>query len=206
MDAGDDPTLRRASIITRRRTGGASGGVFPPRETTTAADSPQDARAAENTDDLDTPTEAMTPRCAIEAQETQWIPPNRRSNHPGRPRARFRAACSMTGGGAGSSAAGRYVLGMQIPISGNEGTMAGTAQSGNDEKLTSYTLNRRGKACAPRPHPGSVGRTAIGLVAFIVGGIAVVFQIWPMFWAAVALAVIALIVTVVLQRMGYGAG
>jgi hypothetical protein len=42
-------------------------------------------------------------------------------------------------------------------------------------------------------------------LAFIVGGIAVVVQRWPMFWVAVALAVIAVIVTVVLQRMGYGA-
>jgi hypothetical protein len=33
----------------------------------------------------------------------------------------------------------------------------------------------------------------------------VVVQRWPMFWMAVALAVIAVIVTVVLQRMGYGA-
>jgi len=45
----------------------------------------------------------------------------------------------------------------------------------------------------------------IGLIAFIVGGIAVVIQNWPLFWASVALAAVALIVTVVLQRMGYGA-
>jgi hypothetical protein len=42
-------------------------------------------------------------------------------------------------------------------------------------------------------------------VAFIVGAIAVVIQNWPLFWAAVVLAAVALIVTVVLQRMGYGA-
>jgi hypothetical protein len=30
-------------------------------------------------------------------------------------------------------------------------------------------------------------------------------QYWPMFWVAVALAAVALIATVVLQRMGYGA-
>ena len=45
----------------------------------------------------------------------------------------------------------------------------------------------------------------IGLIAFIVGGIAVVIQNWPLFWASAALAAVALIVTVVLQRMGYGA-
>jgi hypothetical protein len=47
--------------------------------------------------------------------------------------------------------------------------------------------------------------SVIGLVAFIVGAIAVVMKYWPMFWVAVGLAVVALIVTVVLQRMGYGA-
>jgi hypothetical protein len=33
----------------------------------------------------------------------------------------------------------------------------------------------------------------------------VVLQIWPLFWVSVALAVVAIIVTVVLQRLGYGA-
>ena len=47
--------------------------------------------------------------------------------------------------------------------------------------------------------------SAIALLAVIVGGIAVVVQYWPMFWFAVALAAVALIATVVLQRMGYGA-
>jgi hypothetical protein len=42
-------------------------------------------------------------------------------------------------------------------------------------------------------------------VAFILGAIAVVVQNWTMFWVAVGLAVVALIATVVLQRMGYGA-
>jgi hypothetical protein len=45
----------------------------------------------------------------------------------------------------------------------------------------------------------------IAMVAFIVGGIAVVIQVWSLFWVSVALAVVAIIVTVVLQRMGYGA-
>jgi hypothetical protein len=43
------------------------------------------------------------------------------------------------------------------------------------------------------------------MVAFVIGGIAVVLKIWPLFWACVGLAAVALIVTVVLQRMGYGA-
>ena len=96
---------------------------------------------------------------------------------------------------------GRYVFGMQIPIGGNEGTMAGTAQHSD---LT-HPTNRRGK----HVHHGRtlaawVGST-IGLIAFIVGAIAVVIPNWPLFWASVGLAAVALIVTVVLQRMGYGA-
>ena len=47
--------------------------------------------------------------------------------------------------------------------------------------------------------------STIALVAFVVGGIAVVIQYQPLFWASVGLAAVALIVTVVLQRMGYGA-
>jgi hypothetical protein len=46
-------------------------------------------------------------------------------------------------------------------------------------------------------------------VAFILGGIAVVAQKapwgWPLFWVSAGLIVVALIATVVLQRMGYGA-
>ena len=49
-----------------------------------------------------------------------------------------------------------------------------------------------------------VGST-IAMVAFIVGGIAVVIQNWPLFWASVALLVVAMIATKVLQVMGHGA-
>ena len=92
MDAGDDPTIA-ASVDNHAppHGGGASGGVFPPRETTTAADSPQDARAAENTDDLDTPRgddpkmrdrrsgDTMDP--TEQAQQLPWSPT---SQIPGR--------------------------------------------------------------------------------------------------------------------------
>jgi hypothetical protein len=47
--------------------------------------------------------------------------------------------------------------------------------------------------------------TTIAMVAFIVGGIAVVIQNWPLFWASAALLVVALIATKVLQVMGHGA-
>jgi uncharacterized membrane protein (TIGR02234 family) len=55
MDAGVDPTTD-ASVGNRAppHGGGASGGVLPLQATTTAADSPRDARATGNIDDLDT--------------------------------------------------------------------------------------------------------------------------------------------------------
>jgi hypothetical protein len=46
--------------------------------------------------------------------------------------------------------------------------------------------------------------TTVAMVAFIVGGIAVVIQNWPLFWGSVALLVVGLIATKVLQVMGYG--
>jgi hypothetical protein len=47
--------------------------------------------------------------------------------------------------------------------------------------------------------------TTVAMVAVIVGGIAVVVQNWPLFWASVGLLVVGLIATKVLQVMGYGA-
>ena len=91
---------------------------------------------------------------------------------------------------------------MQIPISGNEGTMAGTAQQNSD--LTHPTSSRGKHVHHGRTLAAWTG-SVIALIAFIVGGIAVVIPNWPLFWASVGLLAIALIVTVVLQRMGYGA-
>jgi hypothetical protein len=68
-----------------------------------------------------------------------------------------------------------------------------------------HPKNRRGKHVHHGRTLAAWAGSAIGLVAFILGAIAVVVQNWPMFWVAVGLAVVALIVTVVLQRMGYGA-
>ena len=90
---------------------------------------------------------------------------------------------------------------MQIPISGNEGAMAGTAQHSD---LT-RPINRRGRHIHHGRTLAAWVGSSIGMVAFIVGGIAVVIQNWPLFWVCVGLAAVALIVTVVLQRMGYGA-
>jgi hypothetical protein len=47
--------------------------------------------------------------------------------------------------------------------------------------------------------------SAIAMVAFILGGIAVVLQNWPLFWVSAGLLVVALIATKVLQIMGHGA-
>jgi ABC-type bacteriocin/lantibiotic exporter with double-glycine peptidase domain len=47
--------------------------------------------------------------------------------------------------------------------------------------------------------------TTIAMVAFILGGIAVVIQNWTLFWVCVALLVVAVIATKVLQVMGHGA-
>lgn len=92
---------------------------------------------------------------------------------------------------------------MQIPISRNEGTMAGTAQHSD----VVHPKNRRGKHVHHGRTVAAWAGSSIGLVAFIVGAIAIVMrpQNWTMFWVAVGLAVVALIATVVLQRMGYGA-
>jgi fatty acid desaturase len=87
--------------------------------------------------------------------------------------------------------------------------MAGTAQESAQESAQHSDLvhpkNRRGKHVHHGRTVAAWTGSVIGLVAFIVGAIAVVLQYWPMFWGAVGLAVVALIVTVVLQRMGYGA-
>jgi hypothetical protein len=93
------------------------------------------------------------------------------------------------------------VLGMQIPIGGNEGAMAGTAQHSD---LTRPT-NRRGKHIHHGRTVAAWVGSGLGMVAFVVGGIAVVIQNWTLFWVCAGLAAVALIVTVVLQRMGYGA-
>jgi hypothetical protein len=47
--------------------------------------------------------------------------------------------------------------------------------------------------------------TTIAMVAFILGGIAVVVQNWTLFWVAVGLLVVSAIATKALQLMGYGA-
>ncbi len=53
--------------------------------------------------------------------------------------------------------------------------------------------------------PAAWAGTTITLVAFIIGALGLVLGNWTVFWLAVVLVVVALIVTVVLRKMGYGA-
>ena len=79
--------------------------------------------------------------------------------------------------------------------------MADTAQHSD---LT-HPRSSRGKHVHHGRTAAAWSGSTIALIAFIVGGIAVVIPHWPLFWVSVALAALAIIVTVVLQRMGYGA-
>ena len=79
--------------------------------------------------------------------------------------------------------------------------MATTAQRSDMTHVT----NRRGKHVHHGRTLAAWAGASIALLAFIIGGIAVVAQIWPLFWVSVGLIVVSLIATVALQRMGYGA-
>ncbi len=82
--------------------------------------------------------------------------------------------------------------------------MAGTAEHASPPKA-------HGGATHPVKHvhhgrtPAAWAGTSIAMVAILLGGIALVIQNWPMFWVGVALLVVSLIVTKVLQSMGHGA-
>jgi hypothetical protein len=79
--------------------------------------------------------------------------------------------------------------------------MATTAQRSD----MTYVTNRRGKHVHHGRTLAAWTGASIALLAFIVGGIAVVAKYWPLFWVSAGLIVVSLIATVVLQRMGYGA-
>jgi hypothetical protein len=79
--------------------------------------------------------------------------------------------------------------------------MADTAQHAD----VTHPRNRGGRHVHHGRTVAAWTGSTIALIAFVVGGIAVVIQNWPLFWVSVVLAVVALIVTVVLQRLGYGA-
>jgi hypothetical protein len=53
--------------------------------------------------------------------------------------------------------------------------------------------------------PAAWTAVLIILVGFVVGGIALVIDNWPLFWVGVVLAPVGLIAGKVMQRMGLGA-
>lgn len=74
---------------------------------------------------------------------------------------------------------------------------------------TSQSRSQTGKP-EKHVHHGRTGAawagTTIALVAFLLVGIALVLgPNWIMFWVGIALLLVALIVAVVMQKMGYGA-
>ena len=85
--------------------------------------------------------------------------------------------------------------------------MAGTAQHPDTAPHSDVVRprSRRGKHVHHGRTLAAWTGSTIAMVAFIVGGIAVVIPNWPLFWVSVGLAVVAIIATLVLQRMGYGA-
>ena len=74
--------------------------------------------------------------------------------------------------------------------------MAGTAQQSRQRSDITYVVNRRGKHVHHGRTLAAWTGSAIALVAFIIGGIAVVIPYWPMFWVAVPSTVPPVAVTV----------
>jgi hypothetical protein len=53
--------------------------------------------------------------------------------------------------------------------------------------------------------PAAWTAVALGLAAFVVGGIGLIAHSWLVFWIGVALAPVAVIVGAIMSKMGYGA-
>ena len=52
--------------------------------------------------------------------------------------------------------------------------------------------------------PAAWTAVIVGLLAFLVGGIGLIIGSWPTFWVGVALAPLALVLLVIMSRMGRG--
>ena len=52
--------------------------------------------------------------------------------------------------------------------------------------------------------PAAWTAVVVGLAGFVVAGIGLMVDAWPMFWVGVALVPVALVVLGVLNKMGYG--
>ncbi len=53
--------------------------------------------------------------------------------------------------------------------------------------------------------PAAWTAVAVVLLGFVVGGIGLMMQSWPVFWVGVALAPVGVIIGAVMSKMGYGA-
>jgi hypothetical protein len=52
--------------------------------------------------------------------------------------------------------------------------------------------------------PAAWAAVAVGLLGFLVGGIGLMVDVWPMFWVGIVLIPFALVVLGVMNAMGYG--
>lgn len=77
--------------------------------------------------------------------------------------------------------------------------MADTAEHEKQE------TNARGRIIHHGRTPAAWLGSMTAMIAVVIGGVAVVLQNWPLFWGAVALVVIGLVGTKVLQVTGHGA-
>lgn len=81
--------------------------------------------------------------------------------------------------------------------------MAGTAPKSYD--IHEYKPAPGAKHVHHGRTPAAWAGSMISLLGFLVGAVGLVFQNWTVFWIGAVLLVVALIATVVLQKMGKGA-
>ena len=89
--------------------------------------------------------------------------------------------------------------------------MAEATQSSSEVTRSSETAHAQSREGHEGKHthhgrtPAAWAGVGLAMVGFLLGGWAVVVQNWTLFWVAAAICVVALIVTAVMQKMGYGA-
>ena len=83
--------------------------------------------------------------------------------------------------------------------------MAGTGPEVADRSHVTDSTNARGKAIHHGSTPAAWVGSLTAMVAFLIGGFAVVFQNWVVFGFATALLIVGAVAGKVLQKMGYGA-
>lgn len=76
--------------------------------------------------------------------------------------------------------------------------------SGQEEEAP-FHVNKAGKHVHHGRTPAAWVGAMCATVAFVVGGIALVAQVWWLFWASAVLLVVGVIAGFVMQKMGYGA-